>query len=246
MIYTERGTNMVKAVLTIDDIASENTPAIIDYLKEKNIPVLMFAWGEKVEQFYDNAVYALQNGVIVGNHSYTHPFFSKISYEDGVKEIEKTEALLDKLYKDAGVERKYRPFRFPYGDKGGENKDILQKYLAENGFDKLDDRKLAYPWWKEKGLDKDIDTFWSFDFAEYNIRKDSGFTKEDVFKRMEMTSTKDSTALFEDGAYHFLLLHAHDETEELVPGYYRMFLDRLIERGVVFEKPEFMQVPYCV
>ena len=30
------------------------------------------------------------------------------------------------------------------------------------------------------GLDKDIDTFWTFDFGEYNIRKGSGFTEEDV------------------------------------------------------------------
>lgn len=231
---------MIKAILTIDDIASKNTPAIVDYLNEKNIQALMFAWGENVEKEYDNAIYALKHGMIVGNHSYTHPAFSKISFKEAVEEIEKNEVLLDRLYKDAGVERKYRPFRFPYGDKGGENKDAIQKYLAENGFDKLCDKQLPYVWWKEQGLDKDIDTLWTFDFAEYLIRKDSGFTKDDVFKRMENPAPEYGAALFEDGGSHILLLHAHDETEEMVPGYYSLFLDRMLEKGVVFEKPEFI------
>ena len=231
---------MVKAILTIDDIASKNTPAIVDYLKEKNIPVIMFAWGEKVKEFYDNAVYALQNGIIVGNHSYSHPSFSKLSYEEGVEEIEKNEELLDKLYKDAGVERRYRPFRFPYGDKGGDNKDAFQRYLAEKKFDKVCDKQFPYAWWKERGLDKDIDTFWTFDFTEYMIRKGSGFTKEDVFKRMDDLEPENREALFKEGGYHLLLLHAHDETEELVPEYYKLFLDHLLEHGVVFEKPEFI------
>lgn len=31
---------------------------------------------------------------------------------------------------------------------------------------------------------KDIDTLWTFDFAEYNIRPGSGFIIDDVFKKM--------------------------------------------------------------
>lgn len=38
---------MIKALLTMDDLASRNTPAIVDYLEAKNIPVIMFAWGQK-------------------------------------------------------------------------------------------------------------------------------------------------------------------------------------------------------
>ena len=233
---------MIKAVLTIDDIASKNTPAIVDYLNKNGIPALMFAWGENIEKNYENAVYALKNGMIVGNHSYTHPAFSRISFEQAVEEIEKNESLLDKLYNDAGVERSFRPFRFPYGDKGGKNKEALQTYLRKNNFDKVRDTQLAYGWWKEHGLDKDIDTLWTFDFAEYQIRKDSGFTKEDVFKRMEDPAPRNGAALFADGSSHILLIHAHDETEEMVPEYYKLFIDRLLEKGVVFERPEFIKL----
>ena len=44
------------------------------------------------------------------------------------------EEVLNRLYQDASVPRLYRPFRFPYGDKGGENRDEIQKYLKKNGF----------------------------------------------------------------------------------------------------------------
>lgn len=233
---------MIHAILTIDDIASANTPAIVDYLNEKGITALMFAVGENVERYYDNAVYALQHGMIVGNHSYSHPAFSEITMEEAEGEIAKNEALLDRLYKDAGVERKYRPFRFPYGNRGGENAAALQKYFRENGFDKLKDTQIPYAFWKEQGLDRNIDTLWTFDFAEYRIRPESGFTVEDVWKRINDKTPAEGGALLVDPGSHILLLHAHDETDAMVPGYYRLFIDYLLEKGVVFDMPEFMRL----
>ena len=88
-----------------------------------------------------------------------------------MEEIEKCEIVLERLYKDSGVERVFRPFRFPYGNKGGDNKNALQKYLKEKGFQKVDDTHITYPWWRENSLDTDIDTFWTFDFEEYKIIK---------------------------------------------------------------------------
>lgn len=232
---------MIRALLTIDDIASKNTPAIIDYLEEMKIPVLMFAWGENVERQHDEALYAVKKGIIVGNHSYSHPHFSEISYDECVKEIERCENVLDDLYKVAGIERRYRPFRFPYGDKGGDNKERLQKYLSDQGFNKVDDTDISYTWWKTDGFDKDIDTYWTFDFTEYNIRPDSGFTLDDVFNRMHNISQDLRAPLYAEDSYHMLLLHAHDETEELEPKYYKRILDELIEKGVVFVEPKFFR-----
>ncbi|WP_029231184.1 polysaccharide deacetylase family protein [Butyrivibrio sp. VCB2006] len=230
---------MIKALLTMDDFSVRCTPAIVDYLEGKHIPVILFAWGQNVEQYHDEALYAVKKGIVIGNHSYTHPHFSEISFDEGVKEIEKCESVLDELYKEAEVQRKYRPFRFPYGDKGGENKELLQKYLAEHGYDKVDDTNIPYLWWKENGLDKDIDTFWTFDFAEYNIRQGSGFTLDDVFKKMNDMNPTSGAALFAPDSYHILLFHSHDETQELVPEYYKKVLDECIAKGVVFVEPKF-------
>lgn len=231
---------MIKAYLTIDDITSDNTKAIIDYLCEKGIQAVLFAWGERVENDYDSAIYALQKGMIIGNHSYSHPQFSELSLEEGISEIEKCEKIVDTLYEKANVERKFRLFRFPYGDKGGINKDKYQEYLIEHGFTKLDDRNFTADGWVENNLDKDIDNFWTFDFSEYGIRKGSDFTKEDVIKRIdEFLDTVDKESAGKPSE-HQLLIHAHDETEELVPEYYRLFIDYIIEKGVIFVTPTFI------
>lgn len=231
---------MIKALLTIDDISSENTTAIVDYLVEKGITAIMFAWGENVERLPEAAEYALKKGMIVGNHSYSHPHFSELSFEECVNEIEKNEEILNKIYQSAGVERKYRPFRFPYGDKGGDNKEAIQKYLSEKGFDKVDDTKIPFKSWKENGLDKDIDTLWTFDFAEYNIREGSGFTEKDVMDRINYIDPETGEGLLVDGTQHLILLHAHDITEELVPEYYKHFIQYLLDNGVEFIEPEFL------
>ena len=209
---------MISAVLTIDDVPSKNTRPIVDYLESRGIKAILFAYGKRLERLPENGVYALQHGMILGNHSYAHPGFSKISFEEGRREIEKCEELLDRVYREAGVERCFRPFRFPYGDKGGENKVALQKYLRENQFNKVEDTQIAFPWWKEQGMDRDIDTLWTFDFAEYRIRPDSGFTMEDVWKRVYDPAPQSGGPILKDGSNHIILMHAHDETEEMIPG----------------------------
>ena len=232
---------MSSGILTIDDIASKNTPAIVDFLCEKNIRAIMFAVGQNVEKHYDEALYALKNGMIVGNHSYSHPEFSGLTAEQCAEEIEKNERVLEKLYADAGVKREYKVFRFPYGDKGGDNKEFIQKYLKENGFIKVQDTQITYPWWKQNGLDKDIDTYWTFDFCEYMIRLGSEFNFDCVMDRIYNNDPEQGAPLFKAGSRHLLLLHAHDETEEMVPDYYKLFINELLKNGFEFEKPAFLK-----
>ena len=234
---------MNTVLLTIDDVPSRNTPAIVDELCARNITAIMFAVGMNVERFYDEAVYAVRKGMIVGNHSYSHAAFSSITLEEGIGEIEKCEAILERVYQDAGVERKHRPFRFPYGDKGGANKEALQRYLAQNGFDKVDDRHLPYDWWRENCLDRDIDTLWTFDFEEYRVQNDETFTRDSVWEKMNDANPKLGAALYGENQRHILLMHAFDETEAVWPGYYRELLDALQQRGVTYDPPAFIRIP---
>ena len=232
---------MSRAILTIDDIASRNTPAIVDYLQEKSIKAIMFATGENVERYYPEAMYAVKNGMIVGNHSYSHPAFSSIPLEAGIEDIEKCEAVLDKLYRDCGIEHTFRPFRFPYGDKGGEHKDALQQYLRDKQFDKVDDTLVSYPWWKKEGMNTDVDTFWTFDFEEYRMQGEPDFTRDSIWAKMHAANPKSGAALFGENQQHILLLHDHAETEQLLPGYYRLFIDHALEEGLTFMKPSFIR-----
>lgn len=232
---------MNTVLLTIDDIASRNTPAIVNDLCARGITAIMFATGMNVERFYDEAIYAVQKGMIVGNHSYSHPGFSSLTVEEAIADIEKCETVLDKLYQDAGVVRAFRPFRFPYGDKGGENKAALQNYLAEQHFDKVADQHISYAWWREHGLDNDIDTLWTFDFEEYRLQYDPTFNQESIWDKTRAVNPKSGAALFGENQRHILLMHSHDETEAIWPGYYHHLLDYLQENGVVFDKPAFIK-----
>lgn len=231
---------MNSVLLTIDDFSSGNTPAIVDYLKEKGIKAIFFATGKNVLNYYEEAMYAVKNGMIVGNHSYSHPAFSSLSLDACETEIEKCEAILDRLYHDSGEKRIFRPFRFPYGDKGGKNKEALQQYFREKKFDKVDDRHISYPWWREYRLNTDIDTFWTFDLEEYRMYQDHFFTKESVWEKMYDTNPQSGAALFGENNRHILLMHAFDETEQVLPEYYKVFLDHLIEKGVIFDEPKFI------
>lgn len=232
---------MNTVLLTIDDVSSRITPTIVDELCARGITAIMFAVGMNIERFYDEALYAVRKGMIVGNHSYSHPAFSAMTVEKGIAEIEKCEAVLERLYLDAGVARKFRPFRFPYGDKGGENKAALQSYLVEKGFDKVDDRHIPYTWWQENNLDKDVDTLWTFDFEEYRIQYDDTFTREVVWAKMNDANPKLGAALFGEKQRHIVLMHAFDETDAVWPGYYQDLLDTLERRGVTFDQPAFIK-----
>ena len=231
---------MNTALLTIDDFASRNTPALVDYLTEKGIRPILFGWGEMIEKHYDEALYAVKKGFIVGNHSYSHPHFSELTTQQAIEEVEKCEAVLNKLYCDAGVERTWRPFRFPYGDKGGNNKDALQQYFREHGFHKVDDRHIPYTWWKESACYKDIDTFWTFDFEEYRLAWNDGFTYASIQAKMQNPAPVQGAALYGENQRNILLLHDHAETDAVLPGYYRLFIEDMLKNGIIFDEPRFL------
>jgi len=104
--------------LTIDDGPKKNMHSILECLGENN-KVTFFMIGRllKTSEGFNLASKALELGHEIGNHSYTHPEFSKISINNAREEIERTGEIIDKLY--AKQSRKnHRLFRFPYGDSG--------------------------------------------------------------------------------------------------------------------------------
>ena len=224
-------------IMTIDDIPQNITRTVIDCYQEMNIPFVMFGIGQDMEKREEDVIYTLQRGIVVGNHTYSHPHLSELSFEEGIKEIEKTEEILNRLYEKAGVERKYKLFRFPFLDKGGENKERYQEYLIEKGFMKINDKDAKTPVYVTGGNKKEIDVAPSIDLAEYSIRPGSGVGINEIYKYLELqlsTLTEDSTEI--------VLMHTHDETEEMVPGYYKLLADKILELGLKFVSPEFIHL----
>ncbi len=232
---------MIKACLTIDDGPTQLTPAFVDYLNAKGITPVLYFYGRQIERHFDEGVYALQQGAIVGNHSYSHPHFSELSAEACIREIDMQEELLKELFDAAGVKREHKLFRFPFGDKGGDNKERIQAHLREKQFSRIDDRAIDAPWYKQQGLDRDIDALWTFDFAEYQLHHGNGFTYDDILKRIHDRQPANGSSLLEEGSHHMILIHDHEQTHEVVPDYYKRLIDHVIEQGVTFETPQFMR-----
>ena len=229
---------MSRLILTIDDIPQRVTRKIADYLLDKEIPAVFFAVGENLKKDPETAVYVLKKGFLIGNHSWSHPAFSKLSFEEGVQEILRTEELLGRIYEEAEVERPVKLFRFPYIDKGGEKKAQYQAWLRQEGFAKLSDTEITAEGYFRDGHDRDVDAACSFDCQEYNIPAGT-MTMEDVMRRLVEGDAWAGSAVNDDSA-QIVLLHSHDDTEKLVPGYYRLILEEILRLGGHFIPAEWI------
>lgn len=120
-----------KIILTIDDGPRKNMESILEDLGYEN-PCIFYLIGMNTENRFSRelAKRAIKNGHILGNHSYTHPKFSKISLKSAKREIEKTESILKGIYEEVGFKKQNKLFRFPYGDENTE----VKKYLKEEGY----------------------------------------------------------------------------------------------------------------
>lgn len=174
---------MANIYLTIDDGPTSNTSDIIDYLKTNNIFAIMFFVGMNIEKNYDIAVKAVKSGMIIGNHSYSHCDFSKIDNTVAEQEIGKTDALIDKIHQDAGIERKYRLFRYPYGSCKMKVDDILKKY----NYDVPITLKSIMP----NSIKRSIG--WTYNPKDWNIAsaiyQNKGYNPVEIKKRLRVHST---------------------------------------------------------
>ncbi len=119
----------LEAYLTIDDSPSPHMDALVDFLAARDIPAQLFCRGDLMEQNFAPVVRAINKGMTIANHSYAHKPSGSLTYEEIVGEIEKTEILIDRAYREAGRPRTGKHFRFPYLDKG--DGDRLERRFGE-------------------------------------------------------------------------------------------------------------------
>ena len=131
-----------KASISFDAAwGNEDTQEIIDILAKYEVKATFFVVGEWVDK-YPESVKALHDaGHEVMNHSDTHPYMTKLSAEDMLKQVN---GCSDKIEKVTGV----RPhlFRPPYGDYNDQVVDTLLEngyYTIQWSIDSLDWKDLS-------------------------------------------------------------------------------------------------------
>ncbi|MFH1307377.1 MAG: polysaccharide deacetylase family protein [archaeon] len=243
------------AYLTIDDAPSDDFKEKVDFLASKKIPAVFFCEGEFLEESEEDITYAIKKGFIIGNHGYKgHPYFSNLTLEQAKEQIKKADELIDKMYEKAGIRRPAKFFRFPYGDKGGnENKQDYknEKPFSEEGRKKKEEiqeflRQLGYTHPKFKGITykyfkpylDDADWYWTYDCFEYSIFSKNPYFGIDsidkVYARMDEDVPEGCRGLNYPDSEEIILLHDHDDTTK----YFKLIIEKLLSKGIKFKLPE--------
>jgi peptidoglycan/xylan/chitin deacetylase (PgdA/CDA1 family) len=217
---------MKMVYLTVDDAPSRGFIQKVDFLKQKRIPAMFFCIGKLMEDHRDEIAYATRQGAIIANHSWSHRDFGGISFDEAREEIEKTDEVIDEIYREAHTERRIRSFRFPYGSKGVENKDKLQNLLREMGYRQPAFEAIRYDWFSGNGLSTDRDVFWTFDVAEYEL----GW--EEIMESINSRCPKQGGSLVDESSSDILLMHDHTKTT----GLFIRVIDEFLSRDIQFQE----------
>lgn len=100
-----------KIALTFDDGPSSFTPEILLLLKKYKVKATFFCIGKKAEAHPEIIQQIINEGHLIGNHSYSHSHFFDFYNARKIKhEIEQTDGILEKI-----TTKKINFFRPPYG-----------------------------------------------------------------------------------------------------------------------------------
>lgn len=120
---------MPKAYLTIDDSPGPRTRDMVNFLNARDIQALFFCRGDQMAEDLHSIIYAIENGQVIGNHSYAHKPAGEMSTEEWFTDFEACEALIEDAYETAGVKRPGHYYRFPYIDRG--DRERVERAFAE-------------------------------------------------------------------------------------------------------------------
>lgn len=126
--YAQARVDQPYIAMTFDDGPSaENTPRLLEMLKQRNIKATFFLIGQNVVSNPDLVRRILAEGHEIGNHSWTHPQLSKLSDDRVTAEITKTQDAI----KDASG---FTPalLRPPYGAITPRQREWIQDRFGLN------------------------------------------------------------------------------------------------------------------
>lgn len=130
-----------KVALTFDDVPDPRfTPKILDVLKNKKVSATFFVVGSRTLKNPGLLRRIHREGHNVGNHSYNHPDFSKLSLSKVQEQINRAEGIIDGI-----VGLKPRLIRPPYGEIMAKQLEWAKKrgYVVVNwDVDSLDWKQL--------------------------------------------------------------------------------------------------------
>ncbi|MBO2942991.1 polysaccharide deacetylase family protein [Paenibacillus sp. F411] len=110
--FRTKGLSSQQIALTFDDVPDPRfTPQVLDALKEHGVKATFFVVGSRAEKHPELVLRMKQEGHAIGNHSYNHAQFGKLSLAQFQDQIQRTNEIIQKITGEATL-----LIRPPYGD----------------------------------------------------------------------------------------------------------------------------------
>ncbi|WP_054955842.1 polysaccharide deacetylase family protein [Paenibacillus dakarensis] len=110
--FRVRGPRLKQVALTFDDVPDPRfTPQILNILKQKGVKATFFAVGNRAKKHPHILERIKREGHAVGNHSYNHALFNKLTLNEFIDQIERTNRIIKSI---TGL--RPRLLRPPYGE----------------------------------------------------------------------------------------------------------------------------------
>lgn len=225
------------AYLTIDDSPSLHMRDRVEFLDQLGIQAIWFCRGDYLSERPESAIEALRAGHQLGNHSWSHAYFSKLTLEQAASEIDRTDALLDELHRAAGVERRWKVFRFPYEDRIGsdEHHASLQELLKTRGFVLPPIGGVLDARFQRHIQDADTSLFWTYDSEDWTLRDPSAPDADErlakVLARMDRDEPDSGCGLHAPGTEVIVM---HDHTHSGIQ--WQAVVQGFLDHGLVFQR----------
>lgn len=107
--------------LTFDDFPQRGDEQLLEVLRQLNLRVMLFSIGRNAERLPDLVRWAMQDGHVVGNHSYSHRQMSKLSLQGWLWDFKRANRALQEI---TGQRPRY--LRLP-----GDPNALLAKEVAD-------------------------------------------------------------------------------------------------------------------
>ena len=114
--------------LTFDDGPTpEQTIPVLNILDNYAVKATFFVVGKKAETYPDIILRLSQQRHDIGNHTYSHPNLTQLSYHDIKEELVKTNRILERI-----IQKPVQYFRPPGGKLNKKVKQVLKTTHMEN------------------------------------------------------------------------------------------------------------------
>ena len=186
-------------VLTFDDGPSKYTKELLDFLESTNTSATFFLLGEQAEKYLDIVLRESSNNNLVCIHSYTHKFFTKISKEEVLEQINKTSNIIQDI---TSITPKY--IRVPYGILDDNVKETLKEVNLENVLwtvDSLD--------WKLKNKEQVVE------YIKQNTTGNDIILMHDILQS-SIDAAKEIITYYNEQGYEFVTIDEFLKIKEIV------------------------------